>query len=188
MTVLRARRASWLLLLFSAGAVCVDLSWRATRLLGSPDAVLNLTTSSFRPNGEIPARFTCNGDDVSPALAWNDPPAGTHSFALVVNDPDAPGGNFVHWVIYDLPASTRSLPEGVAQGPDAGGGRQGTNGFGKTGYNGPCPPAGKPHRYFFRVWALDSMLGLHGATAQDLESSMQGHILARGEIMGRFRR
>lgn len=185
---LRARQTRWLVLVLSAGAVCADLSWRATRLLGSPDAVLNLTSSSFRPNDEIPARFTCKGDDASPALSWNDPPAGTRSFALVVNDPDAPGGNFIHWVIYDLPASTRTLSEGIPQGADAAGGRQGTNSFGRTGYNGPCPPPGKAHRYFFRLWALDSTLDLRQATAQDLESSMKGHILARGEIMGRFRR
>jgi Raf kinase inhibitor-like YbhB/YbcL family protein len=153
-----------------------------------PEAALSLTTSSFPPNGQIPARFTCRGDDVSPALSWGDPPAGTRSFVLVVNDPDAPGGNFVHWVIYDLPASTRSLAEGVRQGSDAAGGHQGTNGFGKLGYSGPCPPSGKPHRYFFRLWALDSTLNLQQVTAEDLQSAMQSHILARGEIMGRFRR
>jgi len=183
-----ARRARWLVLALSVSAVCADLSWRAARLMGSPDAVLSLTTSSFRPDSEIPTRFTCKGDDASPPLSWNDPPAGTRSFALVVNDPDAPDGNFIHWVIYDLPASTRSLPEGVAQGPAAAGGRQGTNSFGQTGYNGPCPPPGKPHRYFFQLWALDSTLDLQRATAQELESSMRGHILAHGEIMGRFRR
>lgn len=185
---LRARRTPWLVLALSASAVCADRSGRATRLMGSSDAILNVTTPSFRAGGEIPARFTCKGDDTSPALSWNDPPAGTRSFALVVDDPDAPGGNFVHWVIYDLPASTRSLPGGVAQGPDAAGGRQGTNSFGRTGYNGPCPPPGKPHRYFFRLWALDSTFNLQQATAQQLESSIQGHILAQGEIMGRFGR
>lgn len=188
MTGLRASPTRWLVVTLSAAVICADLSWRATRLLGSPDAVLTLTASSFHSNGEIPARFTCKGDDASPALSWTDPPAGTRSFALVMNDPDAPGGNFIHWVIYDLPASTRSLPEGIAQGPDAAGGRQGTNSFGKTGYNGPCPPPGKPHRYFFRLWALDSILPLQGAAAENLESSMHDHILAHGEIMARFRR
>ncbi len=153
-----------------------------------PQTDLNLTASSFRANGEIPARFSCDGDDTSPALSWSDPPAATRSFALAVLDPDAPGGNFVHWIIYDLPASTRALPEGVAQGPDAAGGHQGTNSFGKTGYNGPCPPPGSGHRYVFRLFALDSTLNLQHATAQDLQSAMKNHILARGEIVGVFRR
>jgi len=152
----------------------------------SPDTNLNLTASSFRANGEIPARFSCDGDDSSPALSWGDPPAGTRSFALAVVDPDA--SNFIHWIIFDLPASARDLPEGIAQGPDAAGGHQGTNGFGKTGYNGPCPPPGSGHRYVFRLFALDSTLSLQHATAQDLQSAMKGHILAHGEIVGFFRR
>jgi Raf kinase inhibitor-like YbhB/YbcL family protein len=152
------------------------------------EANLNLTASSFRANGEIPARFSCDGDDTSPALSWNDPPAGTRTFALAMIDPDAPGGNLVQWIIYDLPATTRSLPEGIAQGPDAAGGHQGTNGLGKVGYNGPCPPPGSGHRYVFHLFALDSALNLQHATAQDLQSAMKGHILARGDIVGLFRR
>ena len=151
-----------------------------------PDTSLNLTASSFRANREIPARFSCDGDDASPALSWGEPPAGTRSFALAVVDPDA--SNFVHWIIYDLPASTRDLPEGIAQGPDAAGGHQGTNGFGNTGYNGPCPPPGNGHRYVFRLFALDATLNLKRATVQDLQSAMKGHILARGEVVGLFRR
>jgi len=147
---------------------------------------LNLTASSFRANGEIPARFSCDGDDASPALSWGEPPAGTRSFALAVVDPDA--SNFIHWIIYDLPASTRALPEAIAQGADAVGGHQGTNGFGKSGYNGPCPPPGSGHRYLFRLFALDSTLNLEQATAQDLQSAIKGHILAHGEIVGFFRR
>jgi Raf kinase inhibitor-like YbhB/YbcL family protein len=154
----------------------------------SPDATLTLTSSSFRAGGEIPAQFTCEGADVSPELSWNDPPAATRSFALIMYDPDAPGGNFIHWLIYDLPASTRSLPEGVTASPEAAGGRQGTNGFGKVGYGGPCPPAGKPHRYLLRLWALDSTLNLQQPSATDVGSAMRGHILARGDIMGRFGR
>lgn len=164
------------------------LMWHEVWTLASPDATLSLTTSSFPANGEIPARFTCTGADASPALDWNDPPVSTASFALVMSDPDAPGGTFVHWVIYDLPASTRSLPEGIAQGPKAAGGHQGINSFGKAGYNGPCPPPGKAHRYFFRLWALDKTLSLPQATAQQLESAAKGHIVARGEVMGRFHR
>jgi len=152
------------------------------------DVNLNLTASSFRANGEIPARFSCDGDDTSPALSWSDPPAGTRTFALAMIDPDATGGNFVHWIIYDLPASTRSLPEGIAQGADAAGGHQGTNGFGNLGYNGPCPPPGNGHRYALHLFALDSALNLQHATAEDLQSAMKGHILARGEAVGFYRR
>lgn len=168
------------------------LSWsRPQTPPHSPPAAgadLNLTASSFRANGEIPARFSCDGDDTSPALSWSDPPAATKTFALAMIDPDASGGNFVHWIIYDLPASTRSLPEGVAQGADAAGGHQGTNGFGNLGYNGPCPPPGNGHRYVFHLFALDSALNLQHATVQDLQTAMKGHILARGEAVGFFRR
>ncbi|HEV2425200.1 MAG TPA: YbhB/YbcL family Raf kinase inhibitor-like protein [Terriglobia bacterium] len=154
-----------------------------------PPAVnLSLTASSFRANGEIPARFSCDGDDTSPALSWTDPPAGTKTFALAMLDADAPGGNFVHWIIYDLPAAARALPEGIAQGADAAGGHQGTNGFGKLGYNGPCPPPGSGHRYVFHLFALDSALDLEHATVQDLQSAMKGHILARGDAVGFYRR
>lgn len=180
-----ARRFAVLLSGNLAAAIVLLIPVGALSLL---DATLGFSTSSFRPNGEIPARFTCEGSDLSPALSWTDPPAGTRSFALVMSDPDAPSGTFVHWVIYNLPASSRSLPEGVARGSEAAGGQQGINGFGKTGYNGPCPPPGKPHRYFFRLWALDSTLSLQQPSAQDLEAAVRGHILAHGEIVGRFRR
>jgi Raf kinase inhibitor-like YbhB/YbcL family protein len=184
----RATRAHWLVFLLSTGAACGFASWRAAVARASPDASLTLTSSSFRANGEIPARFTCQSADLSPQLSWSDPPAGTRSFALIMNDPDAPDGDFIHWVIYDLPSSTRSLSEGVVQSPEAAGGRQGTNSFGKIGYSGPCPPPGRTHRYFIRIWALDSSLNLQDPDAAALESAMRGHILARGEIMGRFRR
>lgn len=180
-----ARRLAFILLL---DVGCGLFLGRQTLGLPAQDADLKLTSSSFRFNAEIPARFSCEGADASPALSWSDPPSGTRSFALVVSDPDAPSGNFIHWVIYDLPASMRFLPEGVAPGPDAGGGHQGKNSFGKTGYNGPCPPQGKAHRYFFRVWALNSTIDLQDPSADDLQSAMQGHILAHGETMGRFRR
>ncbi len=185
---LGSRRAHRTLSVPAFTAICALTFWRAARAPASPEAVLKITSSSFHADDRIPARFTCEGADVSPALSWNDPPAGTRSFALVVNDPDAPSGNFIHWVIYNLPASTRSLPERVPQTDDAQGGQQGTNSFRKTGYNGPCPPPGSMHRYFFRLYALDSTLNLQQPTADDLQSSIQGHILGHGEIMGRFRR
>jgi len=168
--------------------LCGPQGGSQTQTPPAADTNLNLIASSFRANGEIPARFSCDGDDTSPALSWGEAPAGTRSFALAVVDPDAPGGNLIHWIIYDLPASTRELPEGLAQGPDAAGGHQGTNSFGNTGYNGPCPPPGKGQRYFFHLWALDSTLNLQHATAHDLETAMKGHILARGQIVGVYRR
>ncbi|HEV3279050.1 MAG TPA: YbhB/YbcL family Raf kinase inhibitor-like protein [Terriglobia bacterium] len=183
----RVSMAGWLAL--GAGLLLWGLPlWGRPQAAVPPAASLTLTASAFRANGEIPARFSCDGDDTSPGLSWTDPPAGTRTFALAVVDPDAPGGNLVHWLIYDLPASTRALPEAVAQGPDAAGGHQGTNGFGHIGYNGPCPPAGSGHRYLFRLFALDSVLNLEHATVQDLQSTMKGHILAQAEIVGVYRR
>jgi Raf kinase inhibitor-like YbhB/YbcL family protein len=149
-----------------------------------------LSTTAFQPGSDIPTKYTCSGADVSPALAWSDPPARTQSFALIADDPDAPVGTWVHWVAYDLPPNARGLPEGVPK-TDAisGGGVQGRNDFGKAGYGGPCPPPGKPHRYFFKLYALDSRLNLKpGATKKAVEQAMQGHILGQAEIMGRFQR
>jgi Raf kinase inhibitor-like YbhB/YbcL family protein len=151
---------------------------------------LKLSSTAFQPEGDIPSKYTCSGADVSPALSWTDPPAGTESFALIADDPDAPVGIWVHWVAYDLPANARQLPEAVPK-TDAipGGGVQGQNDFRKTGYGGPCPPPGKPHRYYFKLYALDGKLDLKpGTTKKDVERAMQGHILAQGELMGRFKR
>jgi hypothetical protein len=151
---------------------------------------IELKTTSFTPGGFIPKRYTCEAADVSPALAWTDPPPGTQSFALIEDDPDAPSGTFVHWLVYDLPVGYRRLPEalsGNTQMPD--GMRQGINDFSRTGYSGPCPPPGKPHRYFIRLYALDTILNLRpGARRKELDAAMQGHILAQAELMGRFQR
>ncbi len=149
-----------------------------------------LKTTSFAPGGFIPKRFTCEAANVSPALAWTDPPLGTQSFAIIEDDPDAPSGTFVHWVVYDLPAAYRKLPEALSRnGQIPGGGRQGTNDFSRIGYSGPCPPPGRPHRYFIRLYALDAMLNLRpSASRKELDAAMQGHILAQAELMGRFQR
>jgi len=151
---------------------------------------IELKTTSFTAGGFIPKRFTCEAADVSPALAWTDPPLGTQSFAIIEDDPDAPSGTFVHWVVYDLPAAYRKLQEGLSgNDPMPGGGRQGTNDFSRTGYSGPCPPPGRPHRYFIRLYAVDAILNLRpAATRKELDAAMQGHILARAELMGRFQR
>ncbi len=151
---------------------------------------LSLQTSAFKPGGEIPAQFTCSGADSSPALSWSGAPQGTQAFALIVDDPDAPSGTFTHWVLYDLPGNANSLPEGVAKTDQLpNGSRQGKNGFGRTGYGGPCPPPGKPHRYFFNLSALDAKLNLPaGASKAKVEQAMKGHTLGHAELMGTYRR
>src|SRR6266702_64044 len=151
---------------------------------------LELKSPAFRDGGAIPQNFTCDGGDTSPALTWNAPPAGTKSFALIVDDPDAPGTTWVHWVVFNLPAEARGLPEAVPRGEQIkGGGSQGRNDFPQIGYGGPCPPPGKPHRYFFKLYALDTKLNLKvGATKADVERAMKGHILANAELIGRYGR
>ncbi|HEY6292956.1 MAG TPA: YbhB/YbcL family Raf kinase inhibitor-like protein [Terriglobia bacterium] len=162
---------------------------RDVRPLLPADSGFSLTPLSFQANGDISARFTCSGQNLSPALTWSDPPAGTQSFVLITDDPDAPGGVFTHWVIYDLPSSLRHLPEGVPHTRDPEGGRQGSNDFEQTGYSGPCPPPGKYHRYFFRLYALDKRLDLRaGAPKDQVEDAMKGHVLAQADVMGRFKR
>jgi Raf kinase inhibitor-like YbhB/YbcL family protein len=151
---------------------------------------MQVSTKSFSAGGDIPKRYTCDGADISPQLSWSEAPAGTRSLVLIADDPDAPRGTWTHWVVYDLPPGTRELAEGAGKGDQLpGGGSQGRNDFGKTGYNGPCPPPGKPHRYFFRIFTLDKMLGLKpGASRKELEAAMQGHVLGQGEVMGRYGR
>jgi hypothetical protein len=153
------------------------------------EKTMKITSTSFQ-GSQIPAKFTCNGAGISPQLAWTAPPAGTQSLALIVTDPDAPRGTFVHWVLYDLPAGTQSLPEGLpTQGQLADGSRQGRNDFGEIGYGGPCPPGHSPHHYVFTLYALDGKLNLPvGATRAQVESAMQGHTLARGELIGLYQR
>jgi Raf kinase inhibitor-like YbhB/YbcL family protein len=147
-----------------------------------------MSSLSFPNNAGIPAKFTCDGADVSPEFSWTGTPAGTQSFALVAEYPDAPGGAWTHWVLFDLPAGTTHLSEGVAKVEEiTGGGRQGRNDFRKIGYGGPCPPPGKPHRYFFKLYAVDKRLNLpSGSGKQDLEQALQGHILGKAEWMGRY--
>ena len=149
-----------------------------------------ISSPSFSNGGDIAKKFTCDGADVSPQLKWSDPPAGTKSLALLADDPDAPVGNWNHWVLWNLPAESRELGENVAktgQLPD--GSRQGPNDFRKAGYNGPCPPPGKPHRYYFKIFALDAKLDLKGSAGKrELEAAMKGHILAQAEWMGRYGR
>ena len=153
---------------------------------------LAVSSSAFAPNAEIPAKYTCEGQDTSPPLSWSGAPANTKTFALIVDDPDAPDPKapkmtYVHWVLYDLPPTVSSLDEDASKHPPQGA-RDGTNDFKRTGYGGPCPPIGR-HRYFFKVYALDTLLGdLGSLTKPALESAMKGHVLAQGELVGTYQK
>ena len=155
------------------------------------EATMNftLTSAAFTEGAGIPSQYTCDGQDVSPPLAWTAPPAGTQSLALISDDPDAPMGIWVHWVVYNLPASLRQLPEAVPADKELSDGmRQGKTDFGRTGYGGPCPPSGT-HRYFFKLYALDAVLSLApGASKPQLEAAMKGHVLAQAQLIGTYRR
>lgn len=171
--------------------VCAVLTAAQTRkpvIGGSP--MFAVHTTAFEPSREIPTQYTCSGPDSSPALSWDGAPKGTQSFALITDDPDAPVGTFTHWVMYDIPASSRGLSEGIAKSEQLhDGSRQGRNDFRRIGYGGPCPPPGKPHRYFFKVYALDTKLSLNaGATRDQVEAAMKGHVLAEAALMGTFQR
>jgi hypothetical protein len=149
-----------------------------------------ITSTAFNNGEAIPRRFTCDGSNFSPLLAWTEPPSGTQSFALIMDDPDAPRGDWVHWVIFDIPALTSGLPDNLPPVPEMQtGARQGMNDYHHFGYSGPCPPKNKEHRYFFRLYALDQRLGLMpGALKQDVERAMRGHVLGKAELMGRYER
>lgn len=150
-----------------------------------------LNSSAFAVGATIPAKYTGDGADVSPPLTWTKPPTGTQVLALILDDPDAPSGQFTHWLVYDLPPTATSLPEGVepnAQLPDEGG-KQGTNDFGKVGYGGPAPPPGKAHQYRFTLYALDAASNLTGgAHRSELEQAMKGHVLAQTTLRGSYGR
>ena len=153
---------------------------------------LSLKSPAFAYGSPIPVRYTCDGEDVSPPLQWSSAPEGVKSFALLVTDPDAPMGTFVHWVLYNIPASRTDVPEGVPPKPSVPGiGVQGVNDFGPdvVGYRGPCPPRGKPHRYFFTLYALDTELPLGPkAQAREVKEALRGHVIGRGEWMGTYQR
>lgn len=151
---------------------------------------MEIKSSAFQNGADIPRKYTCDGSDVSPPLTWENPPSGTKGFALIADDPDAPAGTWVHWVIYDLPANTKELAEGAKPNETlASGAKQGINDFRRIGYGGPCPPRGPAHRYFFKLYALDAQTNLKPrATKQQLLDAMKGHILAEAQLMGRYKR
>ena len=150
---------------------------------------MELTSSAFSEGRMIPGKYTCDGSDVSPPLNWKAAPTGTKSYVLICDDPDAPVGTWVHWVYYDIPAETESLPENVATDEQpAHGGTQGINDFRKIGYGGPCPPGGT-HRYYFKLFALDTLLDLSsGATKKQVLKAMENHIIGQAQLMGKYRR
>jgi Raf kinase inhibitor-like YbhB/YbcL family protein len=153
----------------------------------------SLTSSSFKHKGEIPTQYTCEGADIAPPLAWSDLPKGTQSLALIVDDPDAPDPKapkmtYVHWVLYNIPTSAAGLAEGVTKASLPAGTREGLNDWKRTGYGGPCPPIGR-HRYFHKLYALDTVLpDLGEATKPQLEKAMEGHVLAKTELLGTYQK
>lgn len=167
----------------------IGVVWMAGSLISAGGGKMELKSSVFGEGDLIPSKHTCDGADVSPALAWTDPPAGTKSLALISDDPDAPVGLWVHWVVWNIPPAKRELGENVPKNdslPD--GMKQGTTDFRRIGYGGPCPPSGT-HRYYFKLYALDTMLELPSSTMKKgLESAMQGHILGHAQLMGKYSR
>jgi Raf kinase inhibitor-like YbhB/YbcL family protein len=151
---------------------------------------IELTSSAFKEGQAIPKKYTADGENKSPPLRWTAPPEGTKTFALVCEDPDAPRGTWVHWVVFNLPASLRELKEGVpAKEEIANGARQGKNDSGEVGFGGPGPPKGKAHRYFFKLYALDAAIDLPAGTTRDeLFAAMKSHVLAEGKLMGTYQR
>lgn len=154
---------------------------------------LTISSPSFAANASIPAKHTCEGADISPALRWTESPAAMQSFVLIADDPDAPDPKapqrtWVHWVLYDIAPSATEIPEGVADSDLPPGTRQGLNDWKRTGYGGPCPPIGR-HRYFFKLYALDRTLGdLGAATKAEVEKAMQGHVIAQAELVGTYQK
>ena len=169
-----------------------SFSTKDTQPIGQPtvqqaDARLTykLSTTAFAPDAAIPANYTCDGANISPTLSWQGEPAGTKSFALIAEDPDAPNGAVIHWVVYDIPATVHELPNTLPDGI-----RQGKNSMGRNAYNGPCPPPGNPHRYYFKLYALDKVIGLPPETMDSdaLKKAMINHVLLTDEMMGRYER
>jgi Raf kinase inhibitor-like YbhB/YbcL family protein len=169
---------SLLILILNAGVVA------------GASATLTVSSKAFASGQGIPAKYSCQGEDVSPPIKWQGEPAETKSFALICDDPDAPAGTWVHWVIYNLPSGVSYMPENMPKTETLpGGSAQGRNSFRNIGYGGPCPPAGKAHRYFFKLYALDATLTFESTPDKEsLLTAMRGHILAQGQLMGTFQR
>ncbi|HUV75784.1 MAG TPA: YbhB/YbcL family Raf kinase inhibitor-like protein [Dehalococcoidales bacterium] len=182
--------ALWLTLLSLMALLLVACGPEAPVAPKEVEMALYVSSTAFQEGESIPAQYSCQGQDISPPLAWSEPPSGTRSFALIVYDPDAPVGVFTHWVLFNLPADSRELPEAVPTKPQlANGALQGKNDFDKIGYRGPCPPPGSPHRYRFTLYSLDQALDLKsGATRKQVLEVMSGHVLAQGQLTGTYQR
>jgi hypothetical protein len=174
-----ARLAGWVT---ASGAESIPTNGAAMKI--------QITSTAFAEGQPIPGRHAFNNQNLSPALSWLGVPPAAKSLALICDDPDAPAGVWVHWVLYDLPPATTNLAEGLAQTPELpGGAKQGTNDYKRLGYGGPCPPPGKAHRYFFKLYALDAKPALPpGLTKNELLKAMEGHVLAEGQLMGTYQR
>lgn len=156
---------------------------------GGKEMGIKISSAAFKNDGLIPAKYTCDGEDISPPLRWEGVPAGAKSIAIICDDPDAPMGTFVHWVLFNLPADTKELAENIpADKTIPNGAKQGTSDFGRIGYGGPCPPSGT-HRYFFKIYALDKEVDLPaGVNKRQLVKAMEGHILGEGQLIGKYKR
>lgn len=164
----------------------LSLIFLFTLLFGETAMSLTLTSTAINPGALIPAQYTCDGKNISPPLAWQNAPLGTQSFVLIMDDPDAPAGDWVHWIVFNIPATTNQLAENLSSPPL--GSKFGSNSWSKDGYGGPCPPSGT-HRYYFKLYALDTQLSLGSKTDKSsLEQAMKGHILANAELMGKYAR
>ncbi len=178
-------RNLWVGLILRCG-LCLSVIAMASQAYPAETAHFSLSSTAFADNAKIPAQYSCSGENQSPPLLWHNPPANTRSFVLIVDDPDAPAGDFIHWVVFDIPADTHSLRPGIDRRDPP---PQGTNSFGRVGYDGPCPPPGPAHHYHFHLSALDSMLGLNpGASAAEVQSQVAVHRIATTELVGVFAR
>jgi Raf kinase inhibitor-like YbhB/YbcL family protein len=180
-----------ILLILASLFVCVGCNHSPKEMQkGEAPMSIKLTSTAFQPGAAIPKQYTADGADLSPPLRWSEPPPSTKSIALICDDPDAPRGTWVHWVLFNLPAQARELEEGVPTSvSQTKGATEGKNDFGNIGYGGPAPPKGKAHRYFFKLYALAVVLELApGASKAQLESAMKGHIVAEGELIGTYKR
>ena len=180
----------WFICLALWGSSVVQTTAQELPKTPAPRQSIRFGSPAFARGKPIPADFTCDGKNISPLLRWSNAPTGTKSFALICDDPDAPRGDWVHWVVYGIPANALELPENVpANETSPDGSKQGMNSFNKVGFGGPCPPSGRAHRYFFRLFALDTDLDLKPkATKAELETAMKGHVLGMGETMGTYQR
>ncbi|MFA5322232.1 MAG: YbhB/YbcL family Raf kinase inhibitor-like protein [Smithella sp.] len=175
--------------LFAGGVISPALATNHLHTGTKGGNLMELKSSSFNHEGMIPAKYTCDGQNISPPLSWSDAPEKTKSFSLICDDPDAPVGLWVHWVIFDIPATVNSLPENFPRQKEIPGlGKNGKNTSRRWGYDGPCPPNGT-HRYYFKLYALDTMLNLKaGLTKDELLAAMKGHVLSEAQLMGRYKR